>query len=179
MRSGLARALIALLDDARYRIVATDGSALIGRITGHLGVPFEHIPNVVLERPSWEHVTLHAGVTAYLAARSPDAEWFGVAGTARNNYDMVDLLSGARLDGQFQLGAVDYVTLAAGPDRVIDAVQLGFVCTIAPDGAPVVLGLVRPRPEDARPGRSPGPAARAGGAGDRGRRSRRRGPVRP
>ena len=137
----LACALIALLDDARYRIVSADGSALIGRITGHIGVPFEHIPNVVLERPSWEHVTLHAGVTAYLAARSPDAKWFGIAGTARNNYDMVDLLSGARRDGQFQLGAVDYTTLAAGPDQVIDAVQLGFVCTTAPDGAPVVLGL--------------------------------------
>jgi hypothetical protein len=137
----LARALIALLDDARYRILANEGSALIDRITGHVGVPFEHIPNVVLERPSWEHVTLHAGVTAYLAARSPDAEWFGIAGGARNSYDMVDLLSGARADGQFRLGAVDYTALAAGPDQVIDAVQLGLVCTTAPDGAPVVLGL--------------------------------------
>lgn len=137
----LARALTALLDDARYRIVAADSSALVGRITGHVDVPFEQIPNVVLERAPWEHVTLHTGVAAYLAARTPDAEWFGVAGTARHTYDTVDLLSGARLDGQFQLGAVDYVTLAAGPDRVIDAVQLGFVCTTAPDGTPVVLGL--------------------------------------
>lgn len=138
---GLARALTDLLEHTRYRIGTSIGSALVDRITEHIGVPFDQTPNVALSRPSWEHVTLQAGVTAYLDARTPDAEWFGVAGTNRGHQDLVDLLAGAEQYGMFQIGAVDYTALAAGPDRVVDAVHLGFVRTTAPDGTPVVLGL--------------------------------------
>jgi hypothetical protein len=139
--AGLARALTALLDTARHRIGTGTRSALVERVTGHVGAPLEQIPNVALTRPSWEHVTLHVAVAAYLAEHSPDAEWFGVGGAHREHSDLVDLLSGAEQHGMYQLGAVDYTTLAAGPDRVVDAVQLGFVPTSAPGGAPVVLAL--------------------------------------
>jgi hypothetical protein len=138
---GLARALTDLLEDVRYTIGTGTGSPLVDRITEHIGVPLDEMPNVALSRPAWEHVTLHAGAAAYLAARTPDAEWFGVAGADRSHQDLVELLAGAEQDGRFRIGAVDYTTLAAGPDRVVDAVQLGFVPTAAPDGTPVVLGL--------------------------------------
>jgi hypothetical protein len=139
--TGLARALTALLDAARHRIGTGTGSELVARITDHVGAPLARIPNVALTRPSWEHVTLHVAVHAYLSAHSPDAEWFGVGGAHREHQDLVDLLSGAEQHGMYQLGAVDYTALAAGPDRVVDAVRLGFVPTRAPDGTPVVLAL--------------------------------------
>ena len=138
--TGLARALTALLDAARHRIGSL-GSTLVDRITDHVGAPLDQIPNVTMSRPAWEHLTLHEGIGAYLAEHTPDAEWFGVGGAHRAHQDLVDLLAGADQHGMYHLGAVDYTSLAAGPDRIVDAVQLGFVRTAAPDGSPVVLGL--------------------------------------
>ena len=137
----LARALTGVLETVRHRVGTGIRSALVERITGHVGLPLADIPNVALSMQSWEHVNLHQGATAYVARYSPGADWFGVGGPGRNHQDLVDLLSGADQHGAFQLGAVDYTSLAAGPDRVIDAVQLGFVATTAPDGRPVVLGV--------------------------------------
>lgn len=137
----LARALTALLDAARHRVGTGRTSPLVDRITAHIGAPLAEIPNVTLTLDAWEHVNLHEGVAAYVATHSPDAGWFGVGGTGRGHQDLVELLSGADQHGAYQLGAVDYCSLAAGPDRVVDAVQLGFVPTAAPDGTPVVLGV--------------------------------------
>lgn len=137
----LARALTALLDTARYRVGTGDLSALVARVTDHIGAPLQEIPNVALSMQAWEHVNVHEGVAAYVAEHSPGAEWFGVGGTARGHQDLVELLTGAQQHGMYQLGAVDYTTLAAGPDRFVDAVQLGFVPTVAADGAPAVIGV--------------------------------------
>lgn len=137
----LARALTGVLETVRHRVGTGIRSELVERITGHIGSRLADIPNVALSLQSWEHVNLHGGATAYVAQHSPDAVWFGVGGAGRNHQDLVDLLSGADQHGAYQLGAVDYTTLAAGPDRVVDAVQLGFVATTAPDGRPVVLGV--------------------------------------
>src|SRR3954468_17407251 len=88
---GLARALTALLDTARHRI-GFARSALVDRITDHVGAPLDQIPNVALTRPAWEHIILHQGVDAYLVEHTPDAEWFGVGGAHRTHQDLVDLL---------------------------------------------------------------------------------------
>ena len=139
--AGLARALTRLLDDARHRVVSDGGSMLVERVTGHVGVPLADLPDVALSRPAWEHVNLHLGVEAYLRSYSPGAEWFGVAGAHRVHEDLVGLLAGAEQHGMYRLGAVDYATAAAGPDRTVEVVDLGFVTTAAPDGTPVVVGL--------------------------------------
>ncbi len=137
----LARALASLLDAARHRVGTGSRSALVERITEHLGRPLGDIPNVTLDLPSWEHVNVHMGAVAYVDAHSPGARRFGVGGVGRDHQDLMDLLAGADQHGMYQLGAVDYTALAAGPDRTVDAVQLGFVATSAPDGTPVVLGV--------------------------------------
>ena len=54
---------------------------MINRITEHLGCPLTEIPNVALHLPSFEHVNLQRGMDAYLAKHTPDATWFGIAGT--------------------------------------------------------------------------------------------------
>ncbi|MGH3440421.1 MAG: AAA family ATPase, partial [Sciscionella sp.] len=73
---GLASSLIALLDDARNRIVTGDRSELAAMVTEHLGCDVAEIPNVSTRFEDWEHVNLHQGVQAYLDAHSPDAMWF-------------------------------------------------------------------------------------------------------
>ncbi|OZM83340.1 ATPase [Pseudonocardia sp. MH-G8] len=138
---GLAQALTRLLDDARRQLGPGRGAALVRRVTDHVGVPLADLPSVALQLPMWEHVTLHKGVEAYLAAHSPEAEWFGVAGMARGHEDLMGMLAGAEQHGMYVLGAVEYATATAGPDEVVDVVQLGYVPTVAPDGRPVVIGL--------------------------------------
>ncbi|MGH3761363.1 AAA family ATPase [Actinophytocola sp.] len=136
---GMARALTELLDTGRHALVAS-GSPLAARVADHVGCPLAEIPNVAEHLPSWDHANLQCGVDAYLARHSPDAAWFGIAGS-RHFTPVVDMLTTADTNGQYRLGAVDYTTVATGPATAAEAVQLGLVCTAAPDGSPVVLAV--------------------------------------
>lgn len=138
--SELARALREVLDSAHRSLDGSATSPLVTRVTDHLGCPLAEIPNVAVHLPSFEHVNLQRGLDAYLARHSPDATWFGVAGS-RHFTTVIDMLAEAARHGVFQLGAVDYTTVATGPDSSTEAVQLGLVCTTAPDGTPVVLAV--------------------------------------
>lgn len=136
----LAHALKDMLESAQRALAGSTTSPLTDRITEHLGCPLSEIPNVTMHVPSFEHVNLQRAVDAYLASHSPDAAWFGIAGT-RHFATVVDMLAEAARSGTFQLGAVDYTTVATGPDTSTEAVQLGLVCTVAPDGTPIVLAV--------------------------------------
>jgi len=136
----LARAVKELFESAQHAMRDGAGSPLISRITDHLGCPLTEIPNVALHLPSFEHVNLQRGVDAYLAAHTPDAVWFGISGN-RHYATVIDMLADAANSGSHQLGAVDYTTVATGPSTSTEAVQIGLVCSTAPDGAPVVLAM--------------------------------------
>jgi hypothetical protein len=141
---GLARSLRDILQAAE-RVLARDGdSPLLRMITEHIGCPISQIPNVTERWPAWEHANLQRGVDAYLAERSPDAAWFGIGGASRAHNDLVDMLTMANQHRSFELGAVDYTTVATGPDSTMDAVQFGLVRTTAPDGTPVVVAVRGP-----------------------------------
>ena len=137
----LARALRSLLQAAEHRLVADGQSRLVELVTGHLGCPVTEILNVRARWGDWEHVNLQLAADAYLAAHSPGASWFGVAGLGHGMHDLVDMLAMANRHGAFELGAVDYATVPLGPDRSIDAVQFGIVPTTAPDGTPVIMSI--------------------------------------
>ncbi len=140
----LARSMRDVLKAAE-RILAHEGdSPLLRMITEHIGCPISQIPNVMLRWESFEHANLHFGMDAYLAEHSPDATWFGVGGSGRAHSDLIDMLTMAHQHRTFELGAVDYTTLAIGPDRGVDAVQFGLVSTVAPDGTPVVVAIRGP-----------------------------------
>ena len=140
----LASALTALVEAARDRIGGSGGSALVEKITGHVGGGLSELLTVSMAIGNWELVNLQHGVDAYLAEHSPDAEWFGVSGSGRVHQDIVDMLAGAAQQGSFRLGSVDYTTVSTGPDTVAEAVLLGMVNTVAPDGTPVVLAMRGP-----------------------------------
>jgi hypothetical protein len=137
----LAAALATLLEKTRHLVVSEQSEALVSMITDHIGVPLAQVPNVSTGFGKWEQVNLQRGVDAYLAAHSPDATWFGVSGGGRGHQELMDMLASAGQQNSYQLGAVDYTTVATGPDSVTEAVQLGLVRTSAPDGTPVVLGV--------------------------------------
>jgi hypothetical protein len=137
----LATALATLLENTRYLVTSAGGSALVAMVTEHVGCPMAQVPNVGITFGAWEHVNLHRGVQAYLAEHSPDATWFGIAGGGRSHQEVVDMLASASMGHGFELGAVDYTTVATGPDSVTEAVQLGLVRSVAPSGAPVVIAV--------------------------------------
>ncbi|HEU5474487.1 MAG TPA: ATP-binding protein [Actinophytocola sp.] len=139
----LARSLRDVLR-AADGVLAEDGDSRLGTlITEHIGCPIGEIPNVLERWPAWEHANLQRGLDAYLAEHSPDATWFGIAGTMRMHNDLMDMLTSSG-HGMFKLGAVDYLSVAIGPESSMDAVRFGLVPTVAPDGTPVVLAVRGP-----------------------------------
>jgi hypothetical protein len=136
----LGHAVKELFESAQRTLHGATDSMLTKRVTEHLGCPLSEIPNVGLHVPSFEHVNLQRGVDAYLAEHTPGAAWFGISGT-RYFSTLIEMLAEAANSGSQQLGAVDYMTVATGPATSTEVVQIGLVCTSAPDGSPVVLGL--------------------------------------
>lgn len=143
--TALARSLSDLFRVAQQSLLVSGGSALTAHIVDHIGCPMGDVPNVTTNFAAWELVNLQRGVDAYLAARSPQAQWFEIAGSARHHQGLVDMLTDDQY-GSYRLGAVDYTTVATGPDSTIEAVQLGLVRSVAPDGQPVVIAI-RGQPE--------------------------------
>ncbi|WP_033292860.1 AAA family ATPase [Amycolatopsis jejuensis] len=139
----LARNLQRIVKAAADSVGAGDSGELIDRVTGHLGVPITQALVVTRSFEDWEHATIQAGVDAYLAEQNGGArtDWFGIAGGQRGHEDLVGMLVTAKKHGLYELGAVDYATVAVGPDEAADVVQLGIVGTVAPDGTRVLIGV--------------------------------------
>ncbi len=137
----LARNLQRLVKAAAESVGSAGSNELIDRVTGHLGVPLAQALVVTRNFEDWEHATIQAGVDAYLAEHGIGTDWFGIAGGLRGHEDLVGMLVTAKQHGHYELGAVDYATVAVGPDEAADVVQLGLVGTVAPDGSPVLVGV--------------------------------------
>jgi hypothetical protein len=140
----LATNLAKLIEAARFRVADTHDDPLVSRLVEHLGRSLLDVPTVTENFGAWEHVNLQRALDAYLAAHSPDAEWFGIAGSGRHHQELVDMITDAALRGNYQLGAVDYRTVATGPDSATEVVTLGLVNSYAPEGAPVLLAVRGP-----------------------------------
>ncbi|MGH3927476.1 MAG: AAA family ATPase, partial [Pseudonocardiaceae bacterium] len=144
--TALARSLSDLFRATQQGLLTPNDSALTAHIVDHIGCPLGDVPNVTTNFAAWELVNVQRGVDAYLAARSPHAQWFGIAGSSRHHQDLIDMLTHSDQYGGYRLGAVDYTTVATGPDSTTEAVQLGLVRSVAPDGQPVVIAM-RGQPE--------------------------------
>ncbi len=114
---------------------------LVDRVTDHVGVPFTQLVLVGRAWEAWEHANVQRGVDAYLAERGTEPDWFGIAGGQRGHEELLGMLAMSRRHMMYELGAVDFATVAIGPEEATEVVQLGLVTTTAPDGTPVVLGV--------------------------------------
>lgn len=138
----LAGSLIALFDDARFRVNTEARSTVVAMVTEHVGCALAEMPNISTTFDGWEHVNLHLGVGRYLELHSPEQQWFGLTGNLHGGHqDLLDMLDSAERHGQYQLGPVDYITAATGPDSAVDIIQFGLVRTRSASGKPVVLGV--------------------------------------
>jgi hypothetical protein len=136
----LALALKQLLSQAHQVIDdSLPAPELVSRVTAHLGCELKDLVCVTQTFPNWEHANLQRGVDAYLGQ---DAEWFGVSGHGRDHTDIVNMLAvSARGYERYEIGAVDYTTLATGPDRTAEVITLGLTAATAPGGEPIVIAL--------------------------------------
>ncbi|WP_218004986.1 AAA family ATPase [Actinomadura macra] len=139
----LASGLQRLLRTAGERLTEDNAaSPLVARISDHIGIAFHDLVTVGHDFKSWEHAGLQRGIDAYLADRSPGAEWFGIAGAERHFDNISSMINAAITMGTYLLGRPDYGTAAVGPAESMEVVELGLVPTVAPDGSPVVVGVV-------------------------------------
>ncbi|MFD8494659.1 AAA family ATPase [Amycolatopsis sp. NPDC059657] len=122
--------------------VAGAGSSneLVEKVTTHLGIPLSQVVLVGRDGPQWEHASVQAGVDAYLEKHGA-GEWFGIVGGQRVHEELISMLVQARRSGTFELGAVDYATVATGPDDATEVIQLGLVPATAAGGTPVIIGI--------------------------------------
>ena len=138
--AGLAAALTGLLESARGTLRAGPQSAVLQRISDHLGVDAREATVVAHHWQTWEHVSVHRAVAAHLAAvTSSPAEWFGVPGaTMRMHNDLATVL---QMDPDGRASSADFVLLPCSPDATEEVVSFGLICTVGLDGTPVVLAL--------------------------------------
>jgi hypothetical protein len=135
----MARALSDLLDAARNDLTSGPPSAVLQRMSDHLGVDARTASIIGRHWQPWEHVSVHRGVQAHLAAVSPSVRWMGLpGGTMRMHTDLPTLL---QMDKGTQVSNADYLLLPCSPTQTQEVVSFGLICTAGLDGKPVVLAL--------------------------------------
>jgi DNA polymerase III delta prime subunit len=121
-----------------HRAAQDDGRALVPRLTDHLGTDPRQLPVVAEDVAPHLFVDLDVAL-AELQQRDDAGGELGVAGgEQRRHNSFSEILDAAGRYGQFPLGAVDYTSVATGPDTTREAVSYGLRL-FAFDGAPVVV----------------------------------------
>jgi hypothetical protein len=120
----------AFLDEvvATHREQATEesGEALGPVLQEHLGADPRTIAVVSEEVPAYRFVDLDVAL-AELQARDEGARLLGIGGgEQRNHHSLGELLEMAGRFQQFPVGAVDYASVATGPETTREAVSFGL-----------------------------------------------------
>jgi ATP-dependent 26S proteasome regulatory subunit len=113
-------------------------SPLLLRLTEHLGVEPGGLPVVTEAFAAYEHANVQAALDAYLADSGAVADLVGVTGRGREHEGLTDIVMGAQ-HRQYELGAVDYATVAVGVGREAACVSFGLYLITAGDDRLVVL----------------------------------------
>lgn len=135
----MARALADLIEAARTDVLGGPRSHLVATLSEHLGMDAREATIVSHHFAPWEHVSLHRGVTAHLAAVTPQAGWIGLPGGPMRMHN--DLLSMLQMGSADRVTSADYLLLPSSPTATEDVVSCGLVCTTDVDGNPVVLAV--------------------------------------
>ena len=103
-------------------------SALLDRITDHLGGDPTRLPVIVEEFDAFEHPNVQVALDDYLSRPGREAELTGVAVENKRfgSIGLSDLLSRPAGRGPLAEGPVDYVNFHLDGDRVLSCVQFGL-----------------------------------------------------
>ncbi|HEY3007218.1 MAG TPA: ATP-binding protein [Micromonosporaceae bacterium] len=100
-------------------------SDLLERLQRHLGVDPVGLPVVSEPHPAFDHANVRVALEAYASSPGRSAELLGVGGHGRMHHSLSELLEAGR-HGQYGTGAVDYVSVAVGPERELTVVNFGL-----------------------------------------------------
>ncbi|MGI5241622.1 AAA family ATPase [Dactylosporangium sp. CA-139066] len=115
-----------------------DGPALLPILREHLGADPRRLPVVAEELPAHLFVDLDVALDE-VQRRCGTHRTVGVGGgEQRRHQSLSEILHHAGRFGQFPAAAVDYVSIATGPDTTREAVSFGLRL-FTHDGAPVVV----------------------------------------
>ncbi|HLL69219.1 MAG TPA: ATP-binding protein [Micromonosporaceae bacterium] len=120
------------------RAAAQDGAALVPALLEHLGTDPRQLPVVTEDIAPHQFVDLDIAITE-IQQRAGDTRLLGVGGgQQRRHSSLSEILDAAGRFGQFPLAAVDYISIATGPDTTRQAMSFGLRLFTF-DGAPVVV----------------------------------------
>lgn len=110
----------------REQVQPDDGRALASILTEYLGVDPRAVAVVTEEVPAYRFVDLDIAL-ADIQQRDEQAQLLGIGGgEQRNHHSLSELLEMAGRYNHFPVGAVDYKSVATGPDSTREAVSFGL-----------------------------------------------------
>lgn len=139
--SGFVAAFQAFLEEvvqAHRQAAPEDGPGLLAVLLEHLGSDPRQLPVVTEEIPAHLFVDLDIALTD-IQAGADGERLFGIGGgQQRRHHSLSEILENAGRFGQFPLAAVDYTSIATGPDSSRQAVSFGLRLFTF-EGAPVAV----------------------------------------
>ncbi|GAA3232991.1 AAA family ATPase [Dactylosporangium siamense] len=104
----------------------SDGPALLPVLSGHLGADPRRLPVVTEDVPPHQFVDLDIALDE-VQRRAEVHETIGIGGgDQRRHQSLSEILHHAGQYGQYPVGAVDYASIATGPDTSRQAVSFGL-----------------------------------------------------
>jgi cell division protease FtsH len=136
---GFAREFRAFMRAIQRLVPPPEPSPLAARLGEHLGVDPGTLPVVTEVLAAYEHANVQAAVDAFLREPGNSADLVGISGNGREHQGFADLVDSARRHGQYDLGAVDYATVAVGVGREAACVSFGLYLLTAGEDRVAVL----------------------------------------
>jgi DNA polymerase III delta prime subunit len=145
--SGFVAAFQAFLDevvDAQRLAVMQDGPSLAATLQEHLGTDPRGLPVVTEELAAHRFVDLDVAL-AEVQDRAGDGRVLGIGGGEQRRHQSLSEMLDVRY-GQFPVAAVDYASLATGPDTAREVVSFGLrLFTVDESPVAVLQRMAEPR----------------------------------
>jgi cell division protease FtsH len=120
-------------------------SPLLRRLADHLGVEPQGLPVVAESYAAYEHPNIQAAIDAFIAEPGVTAELVGVIGPNREHEGLADIVAATTWHRQYELGAVDYASVAIGVGKEAVCVSFGLYLIAVGDDRLAVLFRVGSR----------------------------------
>ncbi|MCG5473032.1 ATP-binding protein [Micromonospora sp. LAH09] len=120
-------------------------SALRQQLESHLGREPDGLPVLTDSFPVFEHPNVQVALDAYLDAPGRTADLLGISGANREHHGLADIVNATGRHQQFEVGAVDYVSVPVAVDTDMTCVSFGLLLVVSSDDRLVVLMRVGAR----------------------------------
>jgi hypothetical protein len=140
--------LLTRMADERLPPAGHRPSALVDRLTDHLGFAALELPVVTEAFPAYDHANVQVAIDAWRAEHG-EGFLYGISGPGREHHSLTELLSGFRY---FSLGAVDYTNVPVSAEAELTCVRFGLYLLVTADGGPLAVLMRGADPRRDEPG---------------------------